>query len=451
MSDIYNSTGSMALPGEPETDFTVHQPIWEALRLPIGPGYSRGSRGLVETLQQQAAALAAGCDIDGGDSGSQGISDSGRGVGQSTNFIETAAGRGRTKEVEEVDWETFDFSATEAGLHSSGQEKDGATAAPNEIDDFFRGFAPPAGSGGGEQHQQGHQVHQQHGFLGVEGPGARPGSLPTASEVARGLPPSAAAAAAEDEDEEVQDEGSSAADDFDDLSSEENAIRRRELFQRTAVNGISCTSLVEPAFVLPEALRRRSPASEGLVGFETWSQYGPAQGFDCDDLVWDEDVYTLQAVRHLKEVTDLYLDDHRLAVRYEDAQKNASRVLSNAFEGAHHAREAVPVYLTPDAGRGIEYSDEVIEMKGKRILHPKMPDPAVAYVNDTFTHNAEAVAMNKIGTVRRQYDWLPRADLQHEIEPEKVALLRPVIDFINHAGELQSTKVCDARSNWIAP
>ena len=56
----------------------------------------------------------------------------------------------------------------------------------------------------------------------------------------------------------------------------------------------------------------------------------------------------------------------------------------------------------------------------------------------TYTH---------LGTCRDQYDWLPRTDLEHEVEMEKVPFLQPVIDFVNFAGELVSTKV--KYSIWV--
>ena len=37
--------------------------------------------------------------------------------------------------------------------------------------------------------------------------------------------------------------------------------------------------------------------------------------------------------------------------------------------------EPIPLYLTPDINRGIKYSDEFIEMKGKVTLHPEFIDP----------------------------------------------------------------------------
>lgn len=40
MSETYLSTGTMAWPGEPETDFNIKIPVWEQLSLPFGPQYS---------------------------------------------------------------------------------------------------------------------------------------------------------------------------------------------------------------------------------------------------------------------------------------------------------------------------------------------------------------------------------------------------------------------------
>jgi len=37
--------------------------------------------------------------------------------------------------------------------------------------------------------------------------------------------------------------------------------------------------------------------------------------------------------------------------------------------------EPIPLYLTPDIKRGVKYSNELIEMKGKVTLHPEFIDP----------------------------------------------------------------------------
>lgn len=392
MSEIYNSTSTMAMPGEPETDFTIQRPIWEQFNLPIGPAYLQG-KAPIELLKERYGAKAsaqggrdsAGTETPHSKAGTIVDTQPGEGARESANSAATAP---RAKL--EIDWENFDFSATEPGLSGSFVEQ-----------------SPPR-SGDAE--------------------------WPSAEVISQGLDDVPDVAAA------VGCAGAGEAED-DTLSEEERAARFRARVERTTVAGMSCTSLDEPSFHLPEGYRERLLQSEGLVGYETWSKYGPEQGFDLDDEVWDDDLYHFQALQHLKNVTDLYLDDHSLAVAYQDALKNVTRVLNNAFCGTNYTQEAIPAYLTPDANRGIQYTNEVIEMKGKRILHPVMPDPAVEYANDTFTHNEDVVALNKIGTCRDQYDWRPRTDLVHEIEPHKVEKLKPVIDFINHAAQLQSTKV----------
>ena len=50
--------------------------------------------------------------------------------------------------------------------------------------------------------------------------------------------------------------------------------------------------------------------------------------------------------------------------------------------------------------------------------------------------------MNKIGTIRDQYEWQPKGNKDEWlIEEEKMSKVQPLVDFINHAGELKSTKV----------
>jgi hypothetical protein len=103
--------------------------------------------------------------------------------------------------------------------------------------------------------------------------------------------------------------------------------------------------------------------------------------------------------------------------------------------------DPIPLYLTPDIGRGVVYSDELIEMKGKMTLMPEIPEPEVAYVNDTFTHNEDMGFMNMVGTIRIQYDWQPDESLKpYLIEKEKIAHIQPVINYVNHAAKLLSTK-----------
>jgi hypothetical protein len=66
---------------------------------------------------------------------------------------------------------------------------------------------------------------------------------------------------------------------------------------------------------------------------------------------------------------------------------------------------------------------------------------AIAFKDDTFTHNEDMLTMNKIGTIREQYDWQPNASLDHVIEDYKLEQLKPLLDYVNYACRLQSTKV----------
>jgi len=56
--------------------------------------------------------------------------------------------------------------------------------------------------------------------------------------------------------------------------------------------------------------------------------------------------------------------------------KHWKRLLINKF--LNHSSsliEPIPLYLTPDINRGVKYSNEFIEMKGKVTLHPEFIDP----------------------------------------------------------------------------
>ena len=74
----------------------------------------------------------------------------------------------------------------------------------------------------------------------------------------------------------------------------------------------------------------------------------------------------------------------------------------------------------------------------------------LTYIYYNFLHNVlltssttEFETMNKIGTIRDQYEWQPTSDpSEWAIEEEKLSKVQPLVDFINHAGELKSTKVC---------
>ena len=80
-------------------------------------------------------------------------------------------------------------------------------------------------------------------------------------------------------------------------------------------------------------------------------------------------------------------------------------------------------------------------MKGKSTLAPLQEDPEIEYKNDTFHQTNEFEPINRIGTIRTQYDWQELSDPSlFEIDPKIVEKIQPVLDFANHAVELQSTK-----------
>ena len=64
------------------------------------------------------------------------------------------------------------------------------------------------------------------------------------------------------------------------------------------------------------------------------------------------------------------------------------------------------------------------------------------YLPSLSFFTTEFETMNKIGTIRDQYEWQPKSDASEwVIEEEKLSKVQPLVDFINHAGELKSTKV----------
>ena len=191
----------------------------------------------------------------------------------------------------------------------------------------------------------------------------------------------------------------------------------------------------------PEWLQK--PEFADHVGFEVWSKYT----FEKADDEWNSvDMATAAAMEHVSKVTDLYLVDHLAVSRQIDDIKYWERYMDAKLAGSEDPedyKEQVPVWLTPDKHRGVEYSDEIIEMKGKMTLHPKVEEPAVAFKDDSFTHNEDMITTNKIGTIRSQYNWQPPADRTEEdyhIDEKIARKIQPVIRFVNHLARLRSTK-----------
>ena len=163
--------------------------------------------------------------------------------------------------------------------------------------------------------------------------------------------------------------------------------------------GLSTTGSVTSGFKTP-ADWLANPEFADYVGFETWSEYKAEDFARPDDQWWDEDEWTAQSMRHILEVTDLYLTDHVEVARQLNERSYWERQLRKTVGGEpaeECEKEPIPIYLTPDKDRGVEYSDELIEMKGKMTLHVAQPEPAVLYANDSFTHNEEMMTTNKVG------------------------------------------------------
>ena len=84
----------------------------------------------------------------------------------------------------------------------------------------------------------------------------------------------------------------------------------------------------------------------------------------------------------------MYLTDHQGKSAANDNRKFWERKLNKVLGGEEGCeREDIPSFLTPDADRGVVYSDEIIEMKGKLTLHMAQDPPHIMYANDTFVHN----------------------------------------------------------------
>lgn len=191
----------------------------------------------------------------------------------------------------------------------------------------------------------------------------------------------------------------------------------------------------------------QNPEYLAAVPFETWSQYDEAEFTDLNSdgspIFTSDDIYTAISVHHILRVTDQYLTNHIKLNEIGAERRYWERVLQAKLANDESLlREAIPVYLTPDKDRGIEYTQEVIEMKSKITLEVKLNDPAIEYANDTFTPNEELQPINKIGTIRDQYDWKNiTSSSTWKIDPRVVKKIQPVIDYINHAGILRSTVV----------
>ena len=151
-----------------------------------------------------------------------------------------------------------------------------------------------------------------------------------------------------------------------------------------------------------------NPEFADHVGYETWSEYDDNDYLGADDKVWEEDVCTAQCIKHVLDVTDYYLSDQQQLSEEIDDHRQWDRLLNAKLSGdtdPSSLKEIIAPHLEPFKYRGINYTNEIIEMKGKKVLSAYLDPPAVMWENDTFVHNENAVTMNKVGIIREQYDW----------------------------------------------
>jgi hypothetical protein len=148
------------------------------------------------------------------------------------------------------------------------------------------------------------------------------------------------------------------------------------------------------------------------------------------------------SVRHVVNTTHLFLLDHLKLKHQADQRRYWNRILQSKFLNETITIEPIPIYLTPDKERGINYTNNIIEMKGKMVLETYLPPPKELFSDDKFDYNDELITLNKIGTMRYQYDWHPTMQPEdYMIEDHVLDKIGPVLRFLNHGGQLLSTKV----------
>lgn len=377
MSDTYLSAGSMAWPGEPETNYNYKPPSWEVLDLPFGPDAHDQEYGaqLPVMLQEALEAHEQMVQAD-------------------AEFLKMKTEEG--EDSGDIDWASVDFSELDDEDLSTSTSRDNdkeagtdkASASDSDVDDFFKSFE--------EKPDTSASSDKDLGLTGTEGRGGKAIDLM------------------------------------------ESALMEKAL--RGAQNS-RLTYRAPPWATPPEWLD--TVEFKDHVPYETWGQRADdgALFMEWDDTYWDEDIYTAQSMKHVLEVTDEYLFDHERQVIVNDHYIFWQRQVDAMLGDTPFTNVPYPKWLTPDIDRGIKYSDDIVEMKGKMTLHPFQEEPEIAYANHTFTHNEEFATANSVGTIREQYDWqTDQTLLPYVIEQEKLAALKPVLDYVNFAAKLLSTK-----------
>eukprot|EP00981_Chlorochromonas_danica_P000098 scaffold36_cov191-Ochromonas_danica.AAC.12 len=410
-SDLYVTANSMSWPGQPQTDFNVKYKMWEALNLPIGPDYTkeedtlRGSlraQGLIplkdfepgiddfpyahEENEKQLLPLPSGDD----------------------DFPEGTI-HGRVSGVDDED----DDEDDDSGIRVKSRVK-----ISEEVENFFAGFMNDDDSEGQEADDD-----VQKFFEKMQARATDMDEEPVGGDYEANF--KERVRKFKERKKQLRKGVDMEEDDDGEEGDEDYASNLDDQIEEMAAN----------------------PEFQYHVGYDVWGNYSPYMFIGNNDLIWDDDVYYAQSIRHFRQVLDLYLRNHHKDMERVDEVKSWERYVNHLLlnkttttDITYPINETIPSFLTPDKHRGVKYSDELIEMKGKLMLHPEVEDPAIAYANDTFTPRRDAYVINFIGTIRDQYDWTPRKDLEHVIEEEKLPKLAPLFQYLNGAAVLQSTK-----------
>ncbi len=84
---------------------------------------------------------------------------------------------------------------------------------------------------------------------------------------------------------------------------------------------------------------------------------------DCELRLFEEDQLFAEACLLVQNITDMYLNSHD--TEYMDNEKYLRRYFANRLLNLNDTNEAIPMHWTPDLNRGVNYTDELLELKGK--------------------------------------------------------------------------------------
>jgi len=84
---------------------------------------------------------------------------------------------------------------------------------------------------------------------------------------------------------------------------------------------------------------------------------------DCELRLFEEDQLFAEACLLVQNITDMYLNSHD--TEYRDNEKYLRRYFANRLLNLNDTNEAIPMHWTPDLNRGVNYTDELLELKCK--------------------------------------------------------------------------------------